>query len=165
SAMGHETHCSLSDCPADLRAPTPSAAAELLVPNADDLARLLRTLEQRMRNLQRQRLRQAMQRADRAALRLQALRPRARLDLLARRQADAVRRLRTAMQRRLEQRQARLQGLARSLSAISPLATVARGYSILQHPDGRVSRSAGDAASGDLLDARVSDGQLRLTVT
>jgi exodeoxyribonuclease VII large subunit len=69
------------------------------------------------------------------------------------------------MQRRLEQRQSRLQGLARSLSAISPLATVARGYSILQHPDGRVVRSVGDVASGDTLDARVSDGQLRVTVT
>jgi exodeoxyribonuclease VII large subunit len=165
SAIGHETDFSLSDFAADLRAPTPSAAAELLVPHADDLSRRLRTLEQRMRSLQRQRLRQAMQRADRAALRLQALRPRARLELLARRQGDAVRRLRSAMQRRLEQRQARLQGLARSLSAISPLATVARGYSILQHPDGRVVRSVGDVASGDPLDARVSDGQIRVTVT
>ena len=164
SAIGHETDFSLSDFAADLRAPTPSAAAELLVPHADDLSRRLRTLEQRMRSLQRQRLRQAMQRADRAALRLQALRPRARLELLARRQGDAVRRLRSAMQRRLEQRQSRLQGLARSLSAISPLATVARGYSILQHPDGRVVRSVGDVASGDSLDARVSDGQIRLIV-
>src|SRR5690606_21103213 len=151
SAIGHETDFSLSDFAADLRAPTPSAAAELLVPHAEDLSRRLRGLEQRMRSVQRQRLRQAMQRADRASLRLQALRPRARLELLGRRQTDAVRRLRNAIQRRLEQRQARLQGLARSLSAISPLATVARGYAILQDPDGRVVRVVGDGAPGDAL--------------
>ncbi len=164
SAIGHETDFSLSDFAADLRAPTPSAAAELLVPHADDLRRRLHALQQRMGSVQRQRLRQAMQRADRAALRLQALRPRARLEMLARRQAEALRRLRTGWQRRLEQRQARLQGLARSLSAISPLATVARGYAILQHEDGRVVRSVGDAAKDDVLDARVTDGKLKLRV-
>ncbi|MDQ2703433.1 MAG: exodeoxyribonuclease VII large subunit, partial [Pseudomonadota bacterium] len=84
---------------------------------------------------------------------------------LARRQTDAVRRLRSAIQRRLEQRQSRLQGLARSLSAISPLATVARGYSILQHEDGRVVRVVADAAPGDVLDARVSDGHIKVRVT
>nr|MDQ2703044.1 exodeoxyribonuclease VII large subunit [Pseudomonadota bacterium] len=164
SAIGHETDFSLSDFAADLRAPTPSAAAELLVPHGDDLARRLRALDQRMRSVQRQRLRQAMQRADRASLRLQALRPRARLELLGRRQTEAMRRLRNAIQRRLEQRQARLQGLARSLSAISPLATVARGYAILQREDGRVVRVVADAAPGDVLDARVSDGQIKLRV-
>src|SRR5690606_6335427 len=101
SAIGHETDFSLSDFAADLRAPTPSAAAELLVPHAEDLVRRLRTLEQRMRSVQRQRLRPAMPRADRAPVRLPALPPPARLDLLARRQSDAVRRLRNAMQRRL----------------------------------------------------------------
>ena len=164
SAVGHETDFSLSDFAADLRAPTPSAAAELLVPHAEDLARRLRSLEQRMRSVQRQRLRQAMQRADRASLRLQGLRPQARLELLARRQSDAVRRLRAAIARRMEQRQSRLQGLARSLSAISPLATVARGYAILQHPDGRVVRSVGDVTTGDAIDARVADGTLKLRV-
>lgn len=164
SAVGHETDFSLADFAADLRAPTPSAAAELLVPDAVELDRHLRALQRRMRAVQRQRLQQAMQRADRAALRLQALRPRARLELLARRQSEAARRLRTGIQRRLEQRQSRLQGLARSLSAISPLATVARGYTILQHRDGRVVRSVGDAAKGDPLDARVTDGVLKLRV-
>jgi len=187
SAIGHETDFSLSDFAADLRAPTPSAAAELLVPHADDLRRRLRALAQRMVSTHRARMRQAMQRADRASLRLQALRPQARLQLLARRQAEALRRLRSAWARRLERDRARLRreaaalrgvhpsrrlaadalrlrGLARSLSAVSPLATVARGYSILRHPDGRVVRSVADAAPGDALDARVTDGTLKLRV-
>jgi exodeoxyribonuclease VII large subunit len=209
SAVGHETDFSLSDFAADLRAPTPSVAAELLVPNRDDLARRLRALDARLANLQAQRLRAAMQRADRAALRLNALRPRARLDALCRRQADALRRLASAWQRRLERERARvrhadavlraahpqrriarlrerlaavssrpqaaivrrlgnetlrLRGLARSLETVSPLATVARGYTILRHPDGRVVRSVLDAAPGDRLDARLVDGTLPLKV-
>ena len=209
SAVGHETDFSLSDFAADLRAPTPSVAAELLVPSRDDLMRRLRALDTRLRNLQMQRVRAAMQRADRAALRLNALRPRARLDALCRRQADALRRLAAAWQRRLERERARvrhadavlraahpqrriarlrerlaavssrpqaaivrrlgnetlrLRGLARSLETVSPLATVARGYTILRHPDGRVVRSVLDAAPGDRLEARLVDGTLPLKV-
>ncbi|HEY1139253.1 MAG TPA: exodeoxyribonuclease VII large subunit [Lysobacter sp.] len=209
SAVGHETDFSLSDFAADLRAPTPSVAAELLVPSRDDLARRLRGLDARLRNLQMQQLRAAMQRADRAALRLNALRPGARLDALCRRQGDALRRLGAAWQRRLERERARvrhadavlraahpqrriarlrerlaavssrpqaaivrrlgnetlrLRGLARSLETVSPLATVARGYTILRHPDGRVVRSVLDAAPGDRLEARLVDGMLPLKV-
>ncbi len=164
SAIGHETDFSLADFAADLRAPTPSAAAELLVPHADDLRRRLATLGQRMATVQRHRLRQAAQRADRAALRLQALRPQARLQLLCRRQSEALRRLHGAWQRRAERDQSRLRELARSLSTISPLATVARGYSILQREDGRVVRAVGDVAAGERVEARVSDGQLKLQV-
>jgi exodeoxyribonuclease VII large subunit len=209
SAVGHETDFSLADFAADLRAPTPSAAAELLAPSQDDLARRLRTLDARIRNHQRQQLRAAMQRADRAALRLQALRPQARLQLLRRRQEDGLRRLTAAWQQRIAADRARLRhadavlraahpqrrlsrlrerlaavasrpqaaigrrlandamrlrGLARSLQAVSPLATVARGYAILQQPDGRVVRSVADAATGDVLDARLGDGSLRVRV-
>src|SRR5687768_7295895 len=93
SAVGHETDFSLSDFAADLRAPTPSVAAELLVPNRRDLLSRLRVLQQRMVTTHAHRLRQAMQRADRAALRLQALRPQARLEMLRRREQEAARRL------------------------------------------------------------------------
>jgi exodeoxyribonuclease VII large subunit len=209
SAIGHETDFSLADFAADLRAPTPSAAAELLVPHGDDLLRRLRALDARLRNLQSQRLRQAMQRADRAALHLHALRPQARLQMLRQRQQEALRCLVLAWRRQLEHRHARLRhadavlrtmqprrrlarlherlaplqsraqaalarrlqrdamhlrGLVRSLHAVSPLATVARGYAILQHDDGRIVRSVGDATVGDALDARLVDGRLRVRV-
>lgn len=209
SAVGHETDFTLADFAADLRAPTPSVAAELLVPDQRDLRARLRALQARVANLGRHRLRQDAQRADRAALRLNALRPQARLQMLRRRENDARRRLdmawRTQLEhrharlrrieavlraadprrrlailrarlaalalrpqagiaRRLQQRTLHLRALARSLEAISPLATVARGYAILQHEDGRIVRSVGDAAVGDKLDARVSDGRLRVRV-
>lgn len=209
SAVGHETDFSLVDLAADLRAPTPSAAAELLVPSLEDLSRRLRTLDARLRDLQRQQLVAAMQRADRAALRLHGLRPQARLQLLCRRQAESLRRLAAAWQRQLERERARLRhaeavlraahprrrlarlrarvnslgprpqaaiarrlstdvlrlrALARSLHTVSPLATVARGYAIVQHRDGRIVRSVTDAVPGDRLDARLSDGSLRVQV-
>ena len=71
SAVGHETDFTLADFAADLRAPTPSVAAELLVPDRRDLLARLQALHGRSQTLQRHRLAQAMQRADRAALRLQ----------------------------------------------------------------------------------------------
>jgi exodeoxyribonuclease VII large subunit len=66
--------------------------------------------------------------------------------------------------RRLRDDALRLRALARSLHTVSPLATVARGYAILQHVDGRVVRSVLDAAPGDTLDARLGDGSLRVRV-
>lgn len=208
-AVGHETDFCLAEFASDKRAPTPSVAAELLVPHRDDLARHLAVLQRRLHGVQAQRLRNAMQRTDRAGLKLHALRPQAYVQMLCRRQAEAFRRLEAAWQRRLDRERARLRhadavlrarhperrlarlrervaavanrpqvaiarrlahdamqlrGLARSLEAISPLATVARGYSILQHEDGRIVRRTGDAVPGDRLTARLGDGALAVRV-
>lgn len=209
SAVGHETDFSLADFAADLRAPTPSVAAELLVPNRIDLSTRLQGLQRRMAALQTQGLRQSMQRADRAVLRLQAMRPQARLQLLHRRQVEASRRLDAAWRRQLERRRAvlrhaaavlratqpsrrltllkerlqaleprplaavarglqretlKVRALARSLEAVSPLATVARGYSILTDAQGRLVRSVGQAQQGDPVSAQLADGTLKLRV-
>ncbi len=209
SAVGHETDFSLSDFVADVRAPTPSVAAELLVPSREDVSRHLRALEVRLGSLQSLHLRHAMQRTDRAALRLNAMRPRARLDLLHRRQLEAIRRLDDVLRRRLVDARVRLRhaeavlrmhhpqrriqqlrerlaalstrpqaavarrmandalalrGLARSLEAVSPLATVARGYAIVRREDGRVVRSVLDVAPGEGLQLQLGDGQLQVRV-
>lgn len=210
SAVGHETDFSLSDFAADLRAPTPSVAAELLVPDRQDLDTRLRRLAQRLGQLQAHALGQAMQRADRAALRLQTHSPQARLDLLRHRQQAAFtglqstwrqqqqRRLarlghsaavlrgaqprqrlaalagklaalapraQAAMGRQLQRDALHLRGLARSLEAVSPLATVARGYSILtRSDDGTLVRSTLQVQAGDTLHARVDDGVLDVQV-
>ena len=120
SAVGHETDFSLSDFAADLRAPTPSVAAELLVPNRSDLDARLQALQHRLSALQLQSLRQAMQRADRAVLRLQAMRPQARLQLLQRRQQEARRRLESAWREQLERRRSSLRHAAAVLRATQP---------------------------------------------
>jgi exodeoxyribonuclease VII large subunit len=209
SAIGHETDFTLADFVADLRAPTPSAAAELLVPDQRDLRTRLSTLERRLRMLHTHRLRQAMQRADRAALRLNALHPQTRLSMLKRRHQEAVRRLhalwRDQQQRRnaalrhaaavlranqpqrqlavlrerlrvlglrpqaciartLQRDALKLRGVARSLEAVSPLATVARGYAIVTRADGALVRSIAQVDAGDAVTARLSDGEVKLRV-
>jgi exodeoxyribonuclease VII large subunit len=208
-AVGHESDTCLAEFAADLRAPTPSVAAELLVPDQADLRAHLRALQQSLSGLHLHRLRTAIQRNDRAWLRLHALRPQARLQAIDLRQQEAIRRLaaawraiqerrfarlrhvdtvlramqprrrlavlqdrlaalsmrpQAAIARRLQRDALRLRGLARSLETVSPLATVARGYAILQHEDGRVVRCVGEAAVGDPLAARLADGRLRLRV-
>lgn len=112
SAVGHETDFSLADFAADLRAPTPSVAAELLVPDQRDLQLRLRRFAARLVQLQRHGLGQAMQRADRALLRLNAQSPQNRLQLLQRRQQDLARRLAGAWQQQHERRLARLRHAA-----------------------------------------------------
>jgi exodeoxyribonuclease VII large subunit len=209
-AVGHETDFSLAEFAADLRAPTPSVAAELLVPDQTDLHARLRDLRQRLSGLHLHRLRAAIQRSDRAWLRLHALRPQARLQAARLRHHEARRRLasawrvlaerraaplrhaeavlramhpdrrlsvlrdrlaalaqrpQAAVARQLQRDALRLRGIARSLETVSPLATVARGYVILQHDDGRVVRSVADTAVGDQLDARLADGRLNVRVT
>lgn len=120
SAVGHETDFTLADFAADLRAPTPSAAAELLVPDQRDLQARLHNLQRRLSTLQAHRLRNAMQRADRASLRLQALRPQARLSMLQRRQEEARRRLEATWLGLLDRQQARLRHAAAVLRATQP---------------------------------------------
>ncbi|HRN61147.1 MAG TPA: exodeoxyribonuclease VII large subunit [Luteimonas sp.] len=120
SAIGHETDFSLSDFAADLRAPTPSAAAELLVPNRADLGQRLAGLQRRASALQGNHLRQLAQRSDRAALRLNALRPQARLQAYRQRGDEALRRLQSAWQQRMHGHAATLRHARAVLQATRP---------------------------------------------
>jgi exodeoxyribonuclease VII large subunit len=128
SAIGHETDFSLTDFAADLRAPTPSAAAELLVPDQADLRARLRQFGRGLWQAQRRSMEQASQRSDQAWLRLQRHSPQQHLRLLGQRQATLHSRLQAQWQhqqhlrqRRLDQLQARLQWLhpARRLDALA----------------------------------------------
>ena len=120
SAVGHETDFSLSDFVADLRAPTPSAAAELLVPDRADLSLRLDGLQRRLSTLLANRQRQFAQRADRASLRLNALRPQARLAAYAQRREEALRRLHAAWRLRLQRHAATLRHADAVLRAMRP---------------------------------------------
>ena len=95
---------------------------------------------------------------------LRARHPERRLSRLRERVAAVAHRPQAAIARRLAHEALRLRGLARSLEAISPLATVARGYSILRRADGAIVRRVGDVSTGDAVSARVGDGELRLRV-
>ena len=209
SAIGHEVDFSLLDFAADLRAPTPSAAAELLSPDAGELQRRLKVLAQKLHNAMRNRLQAAAQRNDTALLRLQANRPAQRLQqgrqhLLAlsvrlrhamqQRLATPAQRLRLAahrldrtgpqnrialqragiaalqqqlhrhLQRSMDKRLSRVKQAGIGLNALSPLATLSRGYSILRDAQGRVILRPQQVIAGEPVNAQLSEGQLRLRV-
>ncbi len=108
SAVGHEIDFSIADFVADLRAPTPSAAAELLVPDAVAVDRHLRQLQQRLATLQQRRMQENAQRVDHLLARLQAQRPQARLQRDRERLVHLHRRLLGAMREQQQRRQSQL---------------------------------------------------------
>jgi len=186
SAIGHEIDFTIADFAADLRAPTPSAAAEVLVPDAAEYLRLLQHLRHRLLQALRRRLQAASQRCDHAHARLRAQHPRQRLrtgrqrldQIRARLQRQHPRRnvvrlhnalgvlgrgLRTGAAIVLRTRKLKVDELARALNAVSPLATLNRGYAILiARDDGRVVRSAMQAADIGRFVARLGDGEIPL---
>ncbi len=167
TGVGHETDFTLVDFAADLRAPTPTAAAELATPvTLADLALALQNLTARaetavQRSLSRRRegliaLNDRMERAS-PLRRLQV--ERQRLDELARRGL-------AAMGHRLELYETRLEGMRERLISLDPMSVLKRGFSVLTRPsDGRVVSRVEQVSAGDVLRARVSDGTFAVRVT
>jgi exodeoxyribonuclease VII large subunit len=140
SAVGHEQDTPLCDLAADVRASTPTHAARLVVP---DLAELRRRLDHARDALHRG----ADRSAERHAQRLESARERlGRAPLLA-----------------VERRRARLDTLHARLGALSPLATLERGYAVV-HRGGELVRSPAQLAAGDAIDVRVAEGTFGATV-
>ena len=184
SGIGHETDTTIADFVADRRAATPTAAAELASAGWFDAANEVDALEDALQNAMRSALENRMQALDRLALRLthpaqRLAAGRQRLDLLVHRLRTAVLR-HTALQPRLDQWALRLrqslhgqfnrqaQQLSRyqgALSALSPLATLERGYSIVRGPDGTIVRDAAQVAAGDRLHLQLARGTLDAHVT
>ncbi len=120
SAVGHEIDFTIADFVADLRAPTPSAAAELIVPQRDELARVTSRLAQRIAACTRRTLRERMQRLDAASRRLEAAQPARRLAALRARSERSVPRIARALANAVATRRARLGFLLRRLEAQHP---------------------------------------------
>ncbi|GIW86015.1 MAG: exodeoxyribonuclease 7 large subunit [Isosphaeraceae bacterium] len=158
SAVGHERDVTLADLAADVRAPTPTAAAVLATPDREELAQTLDGLGLRMGR----RLREVV---DRIGTQLANLERRAELACRRTLERGAARtdslelRLRMAMRRGLEGRQKRLGEAAARLDALSPLAVLARGYSLTQDvATGRVVRAAEQLKPGDRVRTRLASG-------
>jgi exodeoxyribonuclease VII large subunit len=207
TGVGHEIDFTLADFAADVRAPTPSAAAELCVVEASDALRQLKVIEQRLSrhmllhlrhlNVRIQHLSQRLvhpgrrieqyhQRLDELARRLpqalhhhialyrvrlnhahallQTMNPRTRLALLKQRVEYLRQRLPQSLQTLLTRLQSRVTIAAQTLDAVSPLATLERGYAIVSADDGRIVRRAANIARGSKISVRLRDGRIQSTV-
>jgi exodeoxyribonuclease VII large subunit len=141
AAVGHETDYTIADLVADLRAPTPSAAAEAAVPDRVSLARGLADLRERMLRCTRERVENSRESLFEA-----------RLDL-----GDAGDRIVAA-------RRERVAGIAGRLHALSPLSTLARGFAVPLDPSGRVLRRVADFHPGQEFRLRLADGSVQARV-
>jgi exodeoxyribonuclease VII large subunit len=131
SAVGHEIDFSISDFVADLRAPTPSAAAELVSPDQQVLKQSLVTIENRLQRRSKYLIQHLSQKLDHLSHRLQRQHPGQRLVQHRKMLQQATQRLRLAAVRIVPERRRMLQNLARTLNAVSPLPTLARGYAVV----------------------------------
>ena len=137
SAVGHETDISLTDLVADVRAPTPSAAAEMALADQRDVMRALDDLAARLAGGLGNRTRLGAERVERAGDRLQA-----------------------AIAAALERRRHLLARVAAQLDALSPLRVLERGYAVPTAPDGQVLKRRAEFAPGAPFTLRVADGSV-----
>ena len=160
SGVGHETDFTIADFVADLRAPTPSAAAELAVPDQAELRERIGALGTRLTwhiEYRLERGRRDLEQQERA---LHRLSPQARIDARRQQMDDLARQANRVLAHSLALRRAELAGLEARLVALSPLATLERGYAVVRRADtGAVVRSVDQVAAGDPLVIRVHDGE------
>ncbi len=157
SAVGHEVDVTISDLVADLRAPTPSAAAELIVP---DGVLLLSSVRAAPLRLSRGVRRAAERRRARVTDRMRVLSRTMERSIRPARQAVGMdfERLERSIQQSLEQKRAAFSMLSGRLEALSPLATLARGYSVARTSEGTVLRRVTEFHPGLQFDLKVTDG-------
>lgn len=207
SGVGHEVDFTIADFVADLRAPTPSAAAELVSPDAGSILQTVATLRARLARLQQQQLRFYRHRLDAAERRLQH--PGRRLQTIGQRLDELEQRLRGQQRQRqrhnaqqlatlrarllqhtpghriaryrmqqqvLDKRllracrqglaasERRVAQLAHSLDAVSPLATLARGYAIVRNAAGELVRNPDQVRIGETIEAQLHAGRLHAVI-
>lgn len=157
SGVGHETDFTIADFCADLRAPTPTAAAQFCVPDQNELRANLIGSQQYLERLAREFTQDARRQTERATDALQRASPRAQIQQRRQRIDDLTRGAARAIERRLEQQRVQLANARRQLDTLNPLATLERGYAIVRHNGASVTRVA-QLQRDDALDIRVHDG-------
>jgi exodeoxyribonuclease VII large subunit len=165
SAIGHATDSVLADAAADLCAPTPSAAAELLTAGQHRIAERVELLANRITRAGRFQLLQVRQRLSRLSAESVLRRTRDDLNRRSQRLDQADFRADSALRRNLLRRSQRLTQADAALRALSPLRVLERGYALVFGPDGKVLLSAEAVTPGDPITAQLHHGRLSANVT
>ena len=165
SAVGHEVDFTIADFVADLRAPTPSAAAELAV---DDMAQVMYTLssyQDRFQRDMREKIEFQRVRLGQYQMRLKYLSPESRLRERRQTRVDFEDTLRRAMDNKLQQYRHRLGIYLERYQGLSPLAKLNQGYSFVADTDGRGITSVSQVKPGDRVEISVTDGVIQAEVS
>jgi exodeoxyribonuclease VII large subunit len=165
TGIGHEIDFTIADFAADLRAPTPTGAAERVSPDVAEWRGQLDDLEYGLADALRVRLDALRGGLDELRERLDRSHPGRRLQQVHQRLDELQERLRHGLRRGLAERRARLQGLASLIQSLGPDAVLARGYAIVHGPDGAILRDAGSVAAGEALDIALARGRIEARVT
>lgn len=164
SAVGHETDVTIADYVADLRAPTPSAAAELAVFDYALFEDQLRAAADRLYKALYRRQEQASYRLEQYRLRLRLFNPERQLNEKRQSLVDMQERMERALNQKLIDRRHRLALLSGRLHGLSPLARISGGFGFLTDSKGRRIESASAVKTGDHMLIRVSDGRIEAEV-
>ncbi len=166
AGVGHETDTTIADLVADVRAPTPSAAAMLAVPDRIALGNLVERDVRRLVASMRREIDMHRDRVGHLREVLRARSPQVRVAMARTREARARVAAEAAIGRRLDRDRRRLSEAATRLDALSPLAVLGRGYALARREsDGRIVRAAADVALGDRIELRLASGQIGAEVT
>jgi exodeoxyribonuclease VII large subunit len=163
SGVGHETDFTIADFVADVRAPTPSAAAELVSPDLLEIRRQLALYKQTATELLRQRISGRREQVERQMWALKRVSPQAQINNYRQRVDGLTANARRVIDHQLVVERQRLDNLSGRLTALSPLSTLDRGYAIVQHGAKIVTRAA-QVAPGDEIAVKFKEDDLQATV-
>ena len=165
SAVGHEIDVTLADLAADVRALTPSEAAERVVPSSQDVAENIRNLRARLQNALVARVANLRGRIDAIASRPTFARPMDGIHLLSRRADELVTRLHGAIGIQIKDQQSRLAAISGKLETLSPLGVLGRGYSLTHdHSSGKLITAASQVTEGQQITTKLAQGSVVSTV-
>jgi exodeoxyribonuclease VII large subunit len=165
TGVGHETDTTIVDYVADLRAPTPSAAAELAVPDAPTLVQNVQLLRQQLDTAFAQQFDLLCAELDAAAFVLQQRHPAARIAQSRQHIDDLLRTISEKVTHTMALQRAGLRGLTEQFALLSPQATLRRGYAVVRRAaDGQIVTSTAQVRPGEHLTLTLPEGQIHVTV-
>ena len=164
TGIGHETDYTIADFVADMRAPTPTAAADLATPSRIDLLQVVTEETSRMDRAVQIYLQGSRGRLESLHNRLRLLSPAPRIRRDRQQLDDLLRRADRSLTHQLQLNRAHLSGLEQRLVSLSPLGVLQRGFAIVTRPEGNLVRSTAQVSAGDDLQVQVSDGSFGVRV-
>ncbi len=160
SAVGHETDFTIADFVADLRAPTPSAAAELAVANIDDVRETLKTYNNRYKVSLKKKIELMKMSYEKCMTRQAFKNPTQKINEQYMLIDMKVKSLQNGILLKIKEDKTKFVKEVAKLDALSPLKTLTRGYSIISKQDGRIAKEVKDLSQGEKVSIRLSDGSV-----